>query len=87
MVIEVLRWLVDAVIALTLIEALVLWLYHRRSGRGLALSEIGLNLFSGLCLMLALRVALAGDSLWLVAAALAAAGILHALDIRRRWRR
>lgn len=85
--IEALRWLVDAVIALTLIEALVLWLYHRRSGRGLALSEIGLNLFSGLCLMLALRVALAGDSLWLVAAALAAAGILHALDIRRRWRR
>ncbi len=84
---EALRWLVDAVIALTLIEALVLWLYHRRSGRGVALSEVGLNLFSGLCLMLALRVALAGDSVWLVAAALAAAGILHALDIRRRWRR
>ena len=84
---EALRWLVDAVIALTLIEALVLWLYHRRSGRGVALSEVGLNLFSGLCLMLALRVALAGDSVWLVAAALAAAGILHALDIRTRWRR
>jgi hypothetical protein len=87
MVTEALRWLVDAVIALTLIEALVLWLYHRRSGRGVAFSEIGLNLVSGLCLMLALRVALAGNSLWLVAAALAAAGILHALDIRRRWRR
>ena len=87
MVTEALRWLVDAVIALTLIEALVLWLYHRGSGRGVAFSEIGLNLVSGLCLMLALRVALAGDALWLVAAALAAAGILHALDIRRRWRR
>ena len=85
--IEALRWLVDAVIVLTLIETFALWLHHRRSGRGVALSEVGLNLMSGLCLMLALRVALAGDSLWLVAAALLAAGILHALDIRRRWQR
>lgn len=56
---------VDAVIALTLVEAAALLLLHRWRGaaanRGLAPREIGLNLLSGLCLMAALYFAVRGS--------------------------
>lgn len=79
--------LVDIVIVLTVMEFFALWAWHRRTGRGVAPSAIGLNLFSGVALMLSLKFALAQSSLGLVAAALALAGVLHALDIVRRWQR
>lgn len=79
--------LVDAVIALTLIEFLALAVWHRKTGRGVAPGDIGLNLFSGLSLMLALRFALADSGAGLIALALTAAGILHGSDLIRRWRR
>jgi hypothetical protein len=79
--------LVDAVIILTLIEFLALWAWHRQTGRGVSPKDIGLNLFSGVALMLSLKFALAQASFALIAAALALAGMLHALDIVRRWRR
>lgn len=80
-------YLVDAVMVLTLLEFIALWRWHRRTGRGISPGEVGLNLFSGLALMLALHFALSESGAVLVAAALALAGVLHALDIRRRWRR
>lgn len=82
------RILVDAVIVLTLVEFfLVRWLFGR-TGRGVAPRAIGLNLFSGLALMCALRTALAdAPSPALIALFLAAAGLLHGLDIGRQWRR
>lgn len=79
--------LVDAVIILTLIEFLALWAWHRQTGRGVSPKDIGLNLFSGIALMMSLKFALAQAPFVLVAAALALAGLLHALDILRRWRR
>ncbi len=83
----VLVHLVDAVIALTLLEFVALRFWYRRTGRGVAPSDIGLNLFSGLSLMLALRFALADSGAGPIALALMAAGVLHSLDLYRRWRR
>jgi len=77
---------VDAVIVLTLLEGLWLWLRHRRSGRGVAPRDFAFNWVSGLCLMAALRGALAGWGMPWVLAWLSVAGAVHALDLRRRWR-
>ncbi len=77
--------LVDAVIALTLIEAVALLLYRRATGKGVAAREFVVNLLSGLCLMLALRAALGGAPPLGVLPWLAAAGLAHAADLWRRW--
>jgi hypothetical protein len=78
---------VDLIIGFTLLEGLALALYFRATGRGVAPSQFGVNLASGLCLMVALRCAVAGaGSMW-IAAALLAAGLAHGLDLWRRWRR
>lgn len=79
--------LVDAVIVLTLLELLVLFLIHRRNGAGVAPGEIVLNLFSGLSLMVALRAALAQSGAVVILSALLVAGVLHSIDLHRRWRR
>lgn len=82
------RILVDAVIVLTLLEFLLFQWFFGRTGRGVAPRIIGLNLFSGLALMCALRAALAdAPSPGLIAFFLAVAGLLHGLDIGRQWRR
>jgi len=82
---------VDAVIALTLVEAAALLLFHRWRGaaanRGLAPGEIGLNLLSGLCLMAALHFAVRGFGGPWIAACLLAAGVAHGADLLRRWQR
>jgi hypothetical protein len=76
---------IDLVIVATLAESLVLTLYHRRTGRGVAPRAFLLNMVSGLCLMFALRC-LANDSrdialvLWLLTA-----GLAHGGDIWMRW--
>lgn len=79
--------LVDGVIALTLIEVAVIALHHRLTGAGVAPCEIGLNLLSGLCLMLALRCGVREAGALSIALWLLAAGVAHAADLRRRWRR
>lgn len=79
--------LIDLVIVFTLAEGAVLAIYHRITGRGVALREFALNMVSGLCLMLALRC-LAHDAgtAW-VALFLVAAGLAHGTDLWWRWRR
>ena len=60
-----------------------------RSARCLATAfrALALSLAGGLCLMVALRAALA-DAAWpWIIAPVAAAGIVHALDLRARWPR
>ncbi len=77
---------VDVIIALTVAEGVALWLWRRRRGSGPAPAEWLPNLLSGLCLMLALRGALAGwAGLWILAC-LAASGAIHGTDLVRRWR-
>ena len=78
---------IDAIIGLTVIEGGLLTLYFRATGRGVAPSQFAVNLISGLCLMLALRAALVGAGVEWIAACVAGAGLAHALDLRRRWRR
>ena len=70
---------------LTVIEAAVLAWLHRRRGRGVALADVGLNMASGLCLMLALRLLLGGADAAPVLLCLSAAGVLHGCDLWRRW--
>lgn len=77
---------IDAVIALTLLEGLGLWWWWARRGRGIAPRDFAANWFSGLCLMAALRGAVAGWGLAWVLGWLTASGLVHALDLRRRWR-
>jgi hypothetical protein len=78
--------LIDLVIAMTLLEAGALALYHRRTGRGLAPGEFLPTLAAGLALMLAVRAGVSGAGWAWVAAGLSVAGLAHLADVRRRWR-
>ena len=77
---------IDIVIAVTLIEGLVLWLWHRHTGRGLSPRELVPTLGAGLCLMLALRLVMTGGGWPGIVACLLGSGLAHGLDLRRRWR-
>ena len=78
--------MVDIVIVVTAVEALALWLYHHRTGKGIAGRDFLPTLSSGLLLMLALRLHMAGFGWMPTAALLAGAGAFHVIDLRRRWR-
>lgn len=79
--------LIDAVIVLTVVEGLLLAVFHQRTGRGVAPRDFAWGLAAGVALMLALRAALAGSGWGAVLAAFGLSGLLHAADLRRRWRR
>ena len=76
---------VDAVIAFTVIEFVVLVWRHQRTGRGLGPVDVATGLAPGLCLMIALRLADLPQVPWPVVLALAIAGLAHAWDFRRRF--
>ena len=78
--------LVDAVLAFVLLEVAGLALWHRRTGRGPSAVRLLIMLLPGVCLVLALRAALAGAVLPFVPVALAAALICHLADLHSRWR-
>lgn len=77
---------VDALLALVVLEAVVLWLYHARTGRGLAPRRLLPTLLAGFGLLLAFRLALGGAGAVWAAGALALAGSAHVLDLKGRWR-
>ena len=74
----------DAVLGLMLLEALFLFHRHRRHGRGPAPLDLVAMLGAGACLVLALRLALTEAAWGAIAASLAAAGVLHVIDLVRR---
>ena len=76
--------LIDTIIVITLLEVAALLLYHHQTKRGLTPREYLLNVLSGLCLMLALRCALAGCAWYFMPAFLIAAGLAHVADIAIR---
>jgi hypothetical protein len=78
--------LIELIIAITLLEGVALTLYHRLTGKGVAPKDFAANLLSGLCLMLALRNALLGQSGGVTALFLSASGVIHASDLWRRWK-
>jgi hypothetical protein len=79
--------IVDFVLALTALEGLLLVAYYRSTGRGIAPIDLLCNLASGIWLLLAFRLAVAGFWWGWIGACLAAAGLAHFLDLRRRWQR
>jgi len=78
--------IVDVVLALTVLEACAVVGWHHRTGRGVAPADFLGNLLSGMCLLVALRVGLAGAWWGWIALALLAALAAHLADLRRRWR-
>lgn len=83
---NLLRLMVEGVIAVTLLEAL--WLGWRSTGarRATGPRAWAANLLAGLALLLAVRLVLAQAAWFWVAACLAAAGLAHLADLRARWR-
>ena len=77
---------VDIAIGFITLEALLLWAWHKSTGRGLALADCVLTILSGAFLMLALRCALTPEGWPGMALFLVAAGIAHGADLRTRWR-
>lgn len=77
--------LIDIVITVTLVEWGVLSWWHRRTGRGIPMSELRATLLAGLYLMLALRASMTAAPWYVVALLLLAAGLTHASDLLRRW--
>jgi hypothetical protein len=79
--------IIDVIVGLMALEAAALLVLRRLSGRGPSALEIVVSLAAGLCLLLALRVALTDGRWELVAAALAASLVVHLTDLRLRWTR
>jgi hypothetical protein len=79
--------LIDLILVFAVVETAVLTLWHQRTGRGLPVIALGLIMLPGICLLLALRAALAGRAWPWVPGALTGALIAHLADLRSRWRR
>jgi hypothetical protein len=75
-----------AIVAGMVIEALILAALFRRTGRGIPPLVLLPNLGAGACLMAAAGVALRGGGWGWVGGLLFAGGVLHAVDLRGRWR-
>lgn len=79
--------LVALVFAFTVVEGACLYGYDRLTGGGVSPLAFVFNWLSGLCLLVAVFLAASGSGLAAVAPCLMAAGALHAVDLRRQWRR
>ena len=75
----------DAILAGMGLEACFLVALHRLTGRGVAPACLLPNLCSGLCLLLAMRLALGGAWWGFVSLALLGALCLHVGDLWRQW--
>lgn len=77
---------VDLILVLVVIEAVILVLYWQSRQRGIPPIDLLPSLLAGAFLLLALRLTL-GDAPWQpCCGSLAAAGLSHLVDLRRRWR-
>ncbi|MFO1057972.1 MAG: hypothetical protein U1E53_13515 [Dongiaceae bacterium] len=76
---------IDLILGLTAAEAVLLTLWHRRTGRGPAPRPLLLNLLAGACLLLAVRNALCGSAWPWIALPLAGSLLAHLGDLRERW--
>jgi hypothetical protein len=74
----------DIMLAFMALEAIVLVLYKRRSGRGLTPYNVFWMLLPGACLVLALRAALVGASWPWLALAVSVSLIAHLGYLRER---
>jgi len=78
--------IVDAILALMVAEAIALAIYRRRTGRGIPLRALVVNLGAGAALLLTLRAAMTGASIPVIGALLFLALVFHIADLAARWR-
>ncbi len=78
--------IVDLILLAVVVEAVALALLRSKFGIGPGLVRMLANLIAGVCLMVAVRLALTGEPWNQVAAALLAALIAHLADLAGRWR-
>jgi hypothetical protein len=79
--------LVDLILVISAIEAAYLVIHWRPTGCGVSPGDLLPNLCAGAFLLLALRLSLVGEGWKLCCGSLAAAGVAHLVDLKRRWRR
>lgn len=77
----------DFVLAVLALEATLLWVWHRRTGRGLPPRAILGIVLPGVALVLALRLALTGAWWGWLGLVLGLAFLAHLFDVAQRWRR
>jgi hypothetical protein len=77
--------IIDAILALVLIEMMALILIRIRSGRGLRAAALVASLLPGVGLLLALRAALLGYPWPIIALCLGCSLLAHVYDLARRW--
>ncbi|MCG5501273.1 hypothetical protein [Ectothiorhodospira lacustris] len=77
---------VDLIILAMVLEAGLLGLWHRRTGRGIAFARLWPFLLAGVTLMLALRAALTGAEWYWISFWLLAGFVAHAADLWQRMR-
>lgn len=77
--------IVDLLLVFMSVEGGVLWLYRRRTGRGVPTPTLFAGLAAGACLLLALRAALAESGWGPIGLWLALALVAHLADLRGRW--
>ena len=76
---------IDLILLMVLVEAIALATYRWKTGRGIAGLDLLANLLAGVCLMLAVRGALAGAGWQWIAVCMSAALLAHLVDLWRRW--
>jgi hypothetical protein len=81
------NWLIGGILGLTLVEGVGLWTYDRVTRRGLPTRVFLLNWASGVCLLAGMFSLALGGEVPQVAPWLLAAGVFHAWDLKRAWRR
>jgi hypothetical protein len=79
--------MLDLVIALLLLEWVALWWLHQRWGLGPRPRDLAPGFGAGLSLMLLCRLNLNGPIEPATLGFLALSGVLHLLDLSRRWPR
>jgi hypothetical protein len=76
---------VDAILALMVLEALVLLAYRRWTGRGVAPASLAATLAAGACLLLVVRALVSGAAPSVLAVLMALALAAHVTDLALRW--
>lgn len=77
--------IVDLILMLVVLEAVGLYVYRLRTGRGPVLVQVAPSLLAGAALLLAVRLALAGAWWGWIAVSLACSLVAHMLDLWLRW--
>ena len=77
--------IIEAILALMILEAAVLVAWYKLKGHGVAPVSLIVNLLAGVFLMLAVLAALQNASVWTLATCLAAALLAHIGDLAMRW--